>query len=136
MNALFFGLLISALGGFAQGQSIWLIAGELITLLVVGYFFIRRQLTMAVPLLPVDLLRIPIFALSMCTSVCSFCAQMLAMVSLPFYLQSVLGRTEVETGLLLTPWPLATMLLSPVAGRLIERVHAGLLGVSVAFRPY
>ncbi len=91
---------------------------------------------MAVPLLPVDLLRIPIFALSMCTSVCSFCAQMLAMVSLPFYLQSVLGRTEVETGLLLTPWPLATMLLSPVAGRLIERVHAGLLGVSVAFRPY
>ncbi|MFB4339216.1 MFS transporter [Pantoea sp. CS_6] len=128
MNALFFGLLISALGGFAQGQSIWLIAGELITLLVVGYFFIRRQLTMAVPLLPVDLLRIPIFALSMCTSVCSFCAQMLAMVSLPFYLQSVMGRTEVETGLLLTPWPLATMLLSPVAGRLIERVHAGLLG--------
>ena len=128
MNALFFGLLISALGGFAQGQSIWLIAGELITLIVVGYFFIRRQLAMAVPLLPVDLLRIPIFALSMCTSVCSFCAQMLAMVSLPFYLQSVLGRTEVETGLLLTPWPLATMLLSPVAGRLIERVHAGLLG--------
>ena len=128
MNALFFGLLISALGGFAQGQPHWLIASEIVVIILVGYFFIRRQLRMEVPLLPVDLLRIPIFALSICTSVCSFCAQMLAMVSLPFYLQSVLGRDEVATGLLLTPWPLATMLLSPIAGRLIERVHAGLLG--------
>ena len=58
------------------------------------------------------------------TSVCSFCAQMLAMVSLPFYLQTVLGRSEVETGLLLTPWPLATMVMAPLAGYLIERVHA------------
>ena len=53
---------------------------------------------------------------------------MLAFVSLPFFLQSVLGRTEVETGLLLTPWPLATMVMAPLAGYLIERVHAGLLG--------
>lgn len=53
---------------------------------------------------------------------------MLAMVSLPFFLQTVLGRSEVETGLLLTPWPLATMVMAPLAGYLIERVHAGLLG--------
>lgn len=128
MNALFFGLLISALSGFAQGQNGWLVLAELLVLLVVGLFFIRRQLNMAVPLLPVDLLRIPIFSLSMGTSVCSFCAQMLAMVSLPFFLQNVLGRDEVTTGLLLTPWPLATMVFAPIAGRLIERVHAGLLG--------
>ncbi|WMO51213.1 MFS transporter [Escherichia coli] len=44
------------------------------------------------------------------------------------YLQTVLGRSEVETGLLLTPWPLATMVMAPLAGYLIERVHAGLLG--------
>lgn len=53
-------------------------------MLVVGFFFVRRQLTMPVPLLPVDLLRIPLFSLSICTSICSFCAQMLAMVSCPF----------------------------------------------------
>ena len=87
-------------------------------MLVVGFFFVRRQLTMPVPLLPVDLLRIPLFSLSICTSICSFCAQMLAMVSLPFFLQSMMGRSEVETGLLLTP----------LAGYLIEKCHAGLLG--------
>ncbi|WP_312829703.1 MFS transporter [Pantoea anthophila] len=128
MNALFFGLIISALSGFAQGQSHLLVLSEVIGLLVVGWFFIRRQLAMTVPLLPVDLLRIPIFSLSMGTSVCSFCAQMLAMVSLPFFLQNVLQRDEVATGLLLTPWPLATMVFAPIAGRLIGRVHAGLLG--------
>ncbi|URQ59375.1 MFS transporter [Pantoea alhagi] len=128
MNALTFGLLLSALSGAAQGQDYRLIVAELLTLLLVGTLFIRRQLRMTFPLLPVDLLRIPIFSLSICTSICSFLAQMLAMVSLPFFLQSVLGRSEVETGLLLTPWPLATMVMSPIAGRLLERFHAGLLG--------
>lgn len=128
MNALTFGLLITALSGFAQGHSASLIAAEVIALLVIGWFFVRRQLRLPVPLLPVDLLRIPLFSLSIGTSVCSFCAQMLALVSLPFFLQSTLGRSEVETGLLLTPWPLATMVMAPLAGYLIERVHAGLLG--------
>ncbi|WP_163359365.1 MFS transporter [Klebsiella aerogenes] len=128
MNALTFGLLITALGGFAQGQSGYLVLAEVIAMLIIGFFFVRRQLRMPVPLLPVDLLRIPIFSLSICTSNCSFCAQMLAMVSLPFFLQTVIGRSEVETGLLLTPWPLATMVMAPLAGYLIEKVHAGLLG--------
>ncbi|EJS6989083.1 MFS transporter [Salmonella enterica subsp. enterica serovar Uganda] len=128
MNALTFGLLITALSGFAQGQSLTLIGAELLVLVVVGFFFVRRQLSLSVPLLPIDLLRIPLFSLSIGTSICSFCAQMLAMLSLPFYLQTVLGRSEVETGLLLTPWPLATMVMAPLAGYLIERLHAGLLG--------
>ncbi|HBT29962.1 MAG TPA: MFS transporter, partial [Erwinia persicina] len=128
MNALTFGLLISLLSGFAQGVNGSLLLVQLLLLPVVGTLFIRRQLRMTFPLLPVDLFRIPVFALSIGTSICSFCAQMLAMVSLPFFLQGVLGRSEVVTGLLLTPWPLATMVMAPVAGRLIERFHAGLLG--------
>lgn len=63
MNALTFGLLITALSGFAQGQSTQLVLAEVAAMLVVGFFFVRRQLTMPVPLLPVDLLRIPLFSL-------------------------------------------------------------------------
>lgn len=61
MNALTFGLLITALSGFAQGQPMTLIGAEVAAMMVVGYFFIRRQLSLPVPLLPVDLLRIPLF---------------------------------------------------------------------------
>ena len=107
----------------------WLISTYLVLLLlVIGTFFIRRQLRQEVPILPLDLMRIPIFALSVLSSITSFTAQLLAMVSLPFYLQNVAGRNEVETGLLLTPWPVATILTAPVAGRLIEKYHPGLLG--------
>ncbi|QDX31479.1 MFS transporter [Dickeya poaceiphila] len=127
LNALTFGLFFIALGGFAHQQNGWLVLSELLLTLLLGGYFFRRQLNQPYPLLPVDLLRIPIFALSMGTSVSSFCAQMLAMVSLPFYFQSVLGMNEIETGLLLTPWPLAIMAVAPVAGRLLERVNAGVL---------
>ncbi|NMP28859.1 MFS transporter [Rahnella sp. SAP-1] len=128
MNALTFGLLISAISGYAQGQDHRLILLEVLVMVVVGWFFIRRQLSRPSPLLPVDLLRIPIFTLSLCTSMCSFAAQMLAFVSLPFFLQNTLGLDAVSTGLLLTPWPLATMVMAPISGRLVERYHAGMLG--------
>jgi len=128
MNALTFGLLITAISGFAQGQNRMLILGEVLVLLIIGWFFVRRQLSRPFPLLPVDLLRIPIFAMSLGTSLCSFSAQMLAFVSLPFFLQNTLGLDSVSTGLLLTPWPLATMVMAPIAGRLVERYHPGMLG--------
>jgi DHA2 family multidrug resistance protein-like MFS transporter len=96
--------------------------------LVVGTLFVRRQMRLPLPLLPVDLLRIPVFALSMGTSICSFAAQMIAFVSLPFFLQNTLGHSAVETGLLMTPWPLALMVIAPISARLLDRYPAGLLG--------
>jgi len=80
------------------------------------------------PLMPLDLLRIPIFTLSICSSIVSFAAQMLAYVALPFLLQSVLGKTVFATGLLMTPWPIAVGIAAPFAGRLADRMSAGLLG--------
>lgn len=127
-NAFTFGLLIIVLEGIAHKQSPVFIGLEIIALLLIGYLFVKRQLSQAFPLLPVDLLKIPIFSLSVASSVCSFTGQMLAMTSLPFFLQNTLGKNEVETGLLLTPWPIATMLMAPLAGRWVEKIHPGLLG--------
>ena len=75
-----------------------------------------------------DLLRIPIFALSIGTSIASFCGQMLAFVAIPFYLESRFGYSAVQIGLLITPWPIAIAFAAPLAGRLLERYPAGLLG--------
>lgn len=127
-NAFTFGLLIIVLEGIAHKQNPAFIGLEILALLLIGYLFVKRQLSQAFPLLPVDLLKIPIFSLSVASSVCSFTGQMLAMTSLPFFLQHALGKNEVETGLLLTPWPIATMLMAPLAGRWVEKVHPGLLG--------
>jgi DHA2 family multidrug resistance protein-like MFS transporter len=61
------------------------------------------------------------------TSVCSFTAQSAAFVALPFEIQR-LGHSAVQTGLFITPWPLALAVAAPVAGRLADRHPAGLLG--------
>jgi DHA2 family multidrug resistance protein-like MFS transporter len=97
--------------------------------LAAGAMLVYRETHMkSPPLLPVDLLRIPIFALSIATSIASFCAQMLAFVALPFYLQSRFGYSAVDMGLLITPWPIAVAVAAPIAARLVERYPAGLLG--------
>ena len=128
MNAVTFGLLIFSLEGITHKENTTLIIVGVFALLTIGYFFVRRQLRQQFPLLPVDLMRIPIFSMSIGTSICSFTGQMLAMISLPFFLQGTLGHSDVTTGLLLTPWPIATMIMAPLAGRLVERIHAGILG--------
>lgn len=128
MNAITFALLIGIIEAFTHDLRWYLIVAGAVAAVVCGYVFIRRESRKDYPLFPVDLLRIPLFSLSIITSVFSFIAQMLAMVSMPFFLQRVLGRSEVATGLLLTPWPLATMIFAPLAGRLLEKVKAGILG--------
>ncbi len=128
LNALFFGLLIIAIDSVGHGGQPLYAALALAGAALSGVALVIRQLPQTSPLLPVDLLRIPIFALSIATSVCSFAAQMLAYVSIPFYFQDLLGRSDVATGLLMTPWPLATAVLAPIAGRLADRHSAGVLG--------
>lgn len=127
-NALTFGLLIYSMEGFAHHERTDFLLIQIALLVFVGTYYVRRQLRREAPLLPIDLLKIPIFSLSVITSICSFTAQMLALVSLPFFLQNVLGRSDVATGLLLTPWPVATLFTAPLAGYLVEKIHAGILG--------
>lgn len=128
MNALTFGLLIASVEGFSHGLDPRIVACGVAAFCVIGFFFVRSQLRKPYPMLPFDLLRIPIFSLSIFTSICSFVAQMLAMVALPFFLQKELGYSDVQTGLLLTAWPAVIVIVAPVAGMLVERVHAGILG--------
>ncbi|HKV13615.1 MAG TPA: MFS transporter [Reyranella sp.] len=128
LNALAFGLVIMGIDGLGQRERPAFEIVEFGVALVAGIWLIRRQLALRSPLLPVDLLRIPIFRLSILTSVCSFGAQMLAYVSLPFYFQGTLGLSEVATGLLMTPWPLTTAIVAPIAGWLSDRYPSGMLG--------
>lgn len=121
LNALTFGCLITGLNslGDVHGHAwaITLLAGALFF----GAFYVRRERRAAMPILPFDLLRLPVFALSMMTSISSFAAQTMAYVALPFYFEHTLGRSEVATGFLMTPWPLTTALIAPIAGRLSDR---------------
>ncbi|VVE66525.1 multidrug MFS transporter [Pandoraea captiosa] len=126
--ALTFALFLYGIGGYAQGASLWSVIIEVSLSVLLGWALIRRQRRSALPLLAVDLLRLPIFSLSAVAALFAFVAQGLAMVALPFFFQRTLGVGQVETGLLLTPWPAVGGLMAPVAGRMADRFSAGLLG--------
>lgn len=127
LNALTFGLFIAAVDEMGHGQSWWLAGGLLAAAACIGLVFVRSQLMLAVPMLPVDLFRIPAFALSVLTSVCSFVAAGMAFVAMPFLFEAN-GISTVDVGLLITPWPVTAAIVAPIAGRLSDRMPAGKLG--------
>ena len=128
LNAITFGLFITALDGVGRGQSPLMIGLEFLVSVTVGYVFVRRQLGLKAPMLPVDLFANPVFALSSATAVCAHAAQIIAMVSLPFFFQYIGGLSPIEIGVLITPWPAMLVIMAPVSGRLADKYDTGLLG--------
>ena len=128
LNAVTFGLFITALDGIGRGQGPAMVLVEFTASIFVGWFFVNRQLSLTAPMLPVDLFRRPVFALSVATAICAHAAQLIAFVALPFYFQYVSGLTPIQIGVLITPWPAALVVMAPIAGRLADRYSAGLLG--------
>jgi DHA2 family multidrug resistance protein-like MFS transporter len=89
--------------------------------------FIRRQLRLSIPMMAVDLFRVPIFSVSVVASSATYAAQGLAYVSLPFFFQNVLGKSPLQSGLLLSAWPLTALIVALQMGRLSDRHAAPLL---------
>ena len=123
-----FGTLLIGISEMGHGDSSFHVAMDLVVGVITGGCLIVRMMSERAPLLPVDLMRIPLFALSVASSVCSFIAQSMAQVAMPFLFQHDMGFDQVMTGLLMTPWPLTVAVIAPFAGRLADRYPAGLLG--------
>lgn len=133
-DALGAGLLAVALacivtGGdhLAQGGGWQESAALLVTGLMAMALLVRWQLGRKYPLLPVDLLARPGFSIAFATGFLSFVASNFFMISMPFNLTDQLHRSPVETGLIITAWPVAIMATAPLVGRLADRYPASLL---------
>ena len=128
LNAVTLVLLVTGIDRLGDPRGLTIAFAELAGALVVGAVFVWRQLGLPQPILPIDLLRRPVFALSLATSITSFAAQSLALIALPFYFEGALRFSSATTGLLLTPWPVGIALIAPIAGRLADRFSPGKLG--------
>ncbi|PMR71014.1 MFS transporter [Halomonas heilongjiangensis] len=121
------GTFFLAMDGVGHGTPVWQVLAWLATSLVAGVLFLRRQRRASHPLLPPSLFREPRFSMAVSASGLAFIGQGLAFVALSFLYQQEKGFSPLETAWLFTPWPLAIMLVGPLAGRLADRVNPSLL---------
>lgn len=111
--ALFLAALVYAVNGLAQGGPWSVTLGSAVLAGLCLCLLLRRQAGHPVPILALDLLRQPLYALSAASAAASLTAQSLAFVALPFMLQHQWGLSQVETGFLITPWPAMAALMAP-----------------------
>ena len=126
--ALSFGLTIFGLENTVHGGSRVMPLATIAAGLVVAVIFVRRELREKSPILPVDLLARPIIALSAIGALIMFIGSMQLLLSLPFRLQHHYGFTPGQVGAVIAPWPIAIMVVGPIAGILSDRIPAGILG--------
>jgi DHA2 family multidrug resistance protein-like MFS transporter len=132
--ALTFGVIISGLESAVHGGSPLIAAAIVAAGALIAVVFVRRELESKIPILPVDLLMRPVVGLSALGGLLVFIASMTFMLSLPFRLQQHYGFAPGEVGAMITPWPLAILLIGPSAGMLSDRFPAGILGgIGMAF---
>jgi DHA2 family multidrug resistance protein-like MFS transporter len=130
LNVMTFGLGFTGIDALTRGGDVGFGAAELVLAALTGGALIWRSSAQPRPLVPIDLLKNKLFTLSVVRSIASFTAQMLAFVSLPFYLQGALHRSQVETGLLMTPWPVAAGVAAFIAGQLADKLSAAILSAA------
>jgi DHA2 family multidrug resistance protein-like MFS transporter len=128
LAAVCFASLVFTLSAVAQQKGWAVVLAALGLMLGSGGWLLLRQRGLAAPVLPVDLMRRPLFSLSVFTSFSAFTTQGLAFVALPFFFQQQLDRPPLETGVLMSVWALVVALMAPVAGTLSDRYPPAILG--------
>ncbi len=128
LSAVALGGAITTIDSFGHRLAWAVVVPQIAVFVTALVWLVRRERRSPRPMLPLDLLRIPVFSLSVSTSVAAFTAQLLAFVSLPFLYQVQMGFSPEKVGLLMMPWPLAIALVAPLSGWLSDRVSPAILG--------
>ena len=127
LNALTFGLFIGCFEALSHDTDIMVVIAGAVLFVIVTMAFIRNQKHKPYPMLPLDLLSLPVFSMSVITSIISFASQMLAMIAMPFLLTHSFGYDAAQTGLLMTSYPVVIFFVAPISGLLINRMNPEIL---------
>ena len=95
--------------------------------LVVGVVFVRRQQTLADPLLDLSLFRSPAFRAALTANVLDFFVAFAALLFLAQYLQLVLGLSPLQAGLWMLPSSLGFIVGSLLTPLLVRRARPALV---------
>lgn len=126
-----FGSLLYAFS--SVGSSSWGNPKVLIPLVIGLVFvalFVRRQLHMDKPLLKLRVFGVKTFSLSAILTAVAYMAMMGAEMVLPLYIQTIRGESAFHSGLILLPGAVMMGIMSPITGRIFDRIGAKRLSIT------
>lgn len=132
-------IILSTLGfggllfGFSNaGEYSWtdyLVIGPIVIGIIALTWFIARQLRLEQPILEFRVFQYPIFTLTTIIGVIVFISLIGAATILPIYMQNMHHLTALETGLMILPGAVLMGILSPVTGRIFDKIGARSLSI-------
>lgn len=119
-------------GGLLYGSSVagsigWLNPEVLITIaggIIALFIFIRRQFRLAQPILEFRVFKYPVFTLTTAIGMLTFAVFISGATILPIYMQTMLGFSPLKSGLMLLPGAVVMGVMSPVTGRIFDKIGA------------
>ncbi|MCL1631719.1 DHA2 family efflux MFS transporter permease subunit [Sporolactobacillus sp. CPB3-1] len=139
-----FSIILSTIGfgGLLYGSSVAGSLGwgnpEVLLTLAVGAaalaLFIIRQLRLDQPILEFKVFQYPIFTLTTAIGMLSFAVFIAGATMLPIYMQTMLGYSPLKSGLMLLPGAVVMGVMSPITGRIFDKIGArglSITGISI-----
>jgi drug resistance transporter, EmrB/QacA subfamily len=96
-------------------------------------FFVIRQLSLKQPMIEMRAFRYPMFSLSTCILLIAFMIPFSINIILPTYLQNILGLSPSAAGLALLPGGILCGFITPLSGKLFDKIGAKPLVLSGFF---
>jgi EmrB/QacA subfamily drug resistance transporter len=135
----FFSLLLSSIGfggllyGFSSAGSKGWDSPHVYLAIIIGVvslvWFILRQLKQDKPMLNFRIFKYNMFALSAAISAIVNIAMFSGFLLLPIYVQTIRGISPFDAGLMLLPGAIVNALMSPVTGRLFDKIGGRILAI-------
>jgi EmrB/QacA subfamily drug resistance transporter len=106
---------------------------DTVTVLIIGAItltlFILRQLRMHHPMLEFRVFKYPVFAITTVIAMITFLGLIGAETLIPLYMQDMRDFSAFESGLALLPGAVITAFMSPITGRIFDKIGARLLAI-------
>ncbi|MFD1392602.1 MDR family MFS transporter [Lacticaseibacillus jixianensis] len=127
----------SLLYGFSSvGDAGWgspLVLGTLTLGVVVVGAFVYRQLHLETPLLELRVFTSKTYTLSVILTAVAFMSMVGVEMVLPMYIQTIRGQSAFHSGLILLPGAIMMGIMSPITGRIFDRMGAKRLATTGLF---
>ena len=114
----------------ALGITVFLTICPLVTGVIAGVLFTHRQLCLEEPFLNLRILKVQEYRLSVIGSMMLYLVMMGSSVIMPLYIQSILGKSATISGLVTLPGSLAMAVISPLAGKIYDKIGMKRLAVA------